>query len=73
MFSHFNQTTDPNRLNAEAGVRTLLSSIKPDIKEVYKNATLLVNAFWFWKKGLFQRGKKRLFMLTYNGLFLIFK
>jgi len=49
MFYHFKQTTDLNRLSAEAGARILLSSMKPDIKEMYRNATLLVNVFLFWK------------------------
>ena len=34
---YFNQTADCNRLMAEASMRSLLSPIKPHIKETYKN------------------------------------
>lgn len=34
---YFNQTADYNRLTAEASMRSLLSPIKPHIKETYKN------------------------------------
>jgi len=56
MFYHFKQTTDLNRLSAEAGARILLSSMKPDIKEMYRNATLLVNVFFVLENTvIFQR------------------
>lgn len=46
--------------------------MKPDIKEMYRNATLLMNVFCFGKHSNFP--KKMLFMLSYNGLIiLIFK
>lgn len=34
---YFNQTADCNRLTAESSMRSLLSPIKPHIKETYKN------------------------------------
>ena len=65
---HFHQTRYHNRLKAEADGRIQLSFIKPDIKEICKNATLLTIFFCFGKHSYFS--EKILFMLCDGLLFL---
>ena len=50
------KTTYCNRLNAEVDMRMQLSSIKPDIKEIYKNVNqclLLTKMIFVWKIVIF--------------------
>lgn len=48
-FIYSNQTIYSVRLNVEADVRWSYISVKPDIKEVYKNIKQYNSALWFFK------------------------
>lgn len=62
------KTTYWNRLNAETDMEILLSSIKPDIKEIYKikQYILLINIFVLEKIQLL----KNSLMQTSNGFII---
>lgn len=61
-----------NILNAEAAMRTQLSSFKREIKDIFKNVKQcpLLSNILFWETI---RCQKTLFLLTYNGSIVIFK
>lgn len=64
----FTQTTYCDRLNAEACMRTLMCSVRPDTRDLQKCQTMLLFSLIFFEKLFFK--KRYLLTCNYFGILL---